>query len=105
MHQLPALCGMLGRAATDPNPEMKIKCARFAGRLATALGKTVGPYFKSTVDGLVSNLSHQHSKVRKQTLIGLKDVLGCKGAEPFFEGAAMDQLKFTMNDRSQDVRA
>lgn len=100
VHQLPALCGMLGKAATDPNPEMKIKTARFAGRLSSMLGKTVGPYFKSAVDGLVSNLSHQHSKVRKQTLIGLKDVLACKGAEPFFEGAAMEQLKFTMNDRS-----
>jgi hypothetical protein len=105
VHHLPVLCGMLGRAATDPNPDMKIKTARFAGRLSAALGKTVGPYFKSTVDGLVGNLSHQHSKVRKQTLIGLKDVLGCKGAEPFFEGATMEQLKFTMNDRSNDVRA
>lgn len=56
---------MLGRACTDANPDMKIKSAQFAGRLAQALGKSVGAYFKSTVDGLVGNLSHQHSKVRK----------------------------------------
>ena len=91
---------MLGRACTDANPDMKIKAAQFAGKLALALGKSVGSYFKSTVDGLVGNLSHQHSKVRKQTLKGLKDVLACKGAEPYFEGSCLFQCKFTCNDRS-----
>ena len=28
-----------------------------------------------------------------------------KGAEPFLEGNTLAQLKFSMNDRSQDVRA
>ena len=96
---------MLGRAATDANPEMKIKAANFGSSLALALGKRVGQYFRSTVEGLVGNLQHQHSKVRKATLAGLKDVMACKGAEPFLEGHTMSQLRFTMNDRSQDVRA
>ena len=99
------ICGMLGRAAADPNPDMKIKAANFASNLALALDKRVGSYFRTTVEGLVGNLQHQHSKVRKATLTGLKDVLACKGAEPMFEGNTMQQLKFTMNDRSQDVRA
>lgn len=60
----------------------------------------MGGYLKNTVDSLVQNLSHQHSKVRKNTLRGLKDVLACKGAEPFMDGATLVQLKFTMNDRS-----
>jgi hypothetical protein len=58
---------------------------------------------KNTVVGLVKNLHHQHSKVRKSTLHGLKDVLSCKGAEAFFDDA-LPQLKYAMNDRSQDVR-
>ena len=31
---LGAICGMLGKAATDQNPDMKIKAAAFAGKLA-----------------------------------------------------------------------
>lgn len=95
---------MLGKVSLDPNPEMKNKVASFGGKIAVALDKKVGSYLKSTVDGLVSNLQHQHSKVRKQTLRGLKDILCCKGAEPFMEGQTIMQLKFSMNDRSQDVR-
>jgi len=38
-------------------------------------------------------------------LRGLKDILSARGAEPYFEGNTMAQLKFVMNDRSQDVRA
>ena len=87
------------------NPEMKNKVATFCGKVALSLGKKVGGYFKPAVDALVSNLAHQHSKVRKTTLRGLKDVLPCKGAEPFMDGATIAQLKFSMNDRSQDVRA
>ena len=56
---------MLGKVSLDPNPEMKNKVASFGGKIAVALDKKVGSYLKSTVDGLVSNLQHQHSKVRK----------------------------------------
>ena len=80
---------MLGKAATDGNPEMKIKVALFSGKLALALDRRVGNYFKNLVDSLVLNLQHQHSKVRKQTLVGLKDVLACKGAESCFEGTTI----------------
>jgi len=41
--------------------------------------------------------------VRKLTLRGLKDVLVARGAEGFL-GDSVNQLKMTMNDRSQDVR-
>ena len=58
---------------------------------------------KNTVISLVKNLGHQHSKVRKATLIGMRDVLVTRGAEPFIEDA-LTQLKFAMNDRSIDVR-
>jgi hypothetical protein len=47
---------MLGKAATDGNPEMKIKVALFSGKLALALDKRVGSYFKNVVDSLVLNL-------------------------------------------------
>lgn len=77
---------MLGKAAQDANPEMKNICAGFAGRLALALEKKVGAYMKPVVEALIGNLAHQHSKVRKQTLRGLKDVCVCKGAEPYLEG-------------------
>lgn len=96
---------MLGKAGQDSNPEMKNKCASFCAQLAVKLDKQVGSYMKSIVESLTQNLAHQHSKVRKATLRGLKDVLSAKGAEPFFEGNTMAQLKFVMNDRSQDVRA
>ena len=96
---------MLGKAGADSNPDMKIKCASFCGTLAVKLDKKVGSYMKSIVDSLVQNLQHQHSKVRKATLRGLKDILCARGAEPFLEGNTMAQLRFSMNDRSQDVRA
>ena len=32
-------------------------------------------------------------------------MISAKGAEPFLEGNCIMQLKFSMNDRSQDVRA
>jgi hypothetical protein len=37
-------------------------------------------------------------------LKGLQDVIICRGAEVYLE-EALPQLKFVMNDRSQDVRA
>jgi hypothetical protein len=96
---------MLGKAAQDQNPDMKIKVAKFSGKMCLALKNKVGGYMKQVVEGLTLNLQHQHSKVRKQTLIGLKDIIPCKGAEPFLQGSLLAQLRFNMNDRSQDVRA
>jgi hypothetical protein len=49
---------MLAKAASDANPEMKIKVALFGGKLALALGSKVGPYLKNMVDALVLNLQH-----------------------------------------------
>ena len=80
---------MLGKAGQDSNPEMKNKCASFCAQMAVKLDKQVGSYMKSIVESLTQNLAHQHSKVRKATLRGLKDVLSAKGAEPFFEGNTM----------------
>ena len=77
---------MLGKGGQDQNPEMKIKVAHFAGKLCRSLGKQAGQYLKLVVESMTQNLQHQHSKVRKQTLIGLKDVIPCKGAEPFLQG-------------------
>ena len=86
MPNIGQLCIMLGKASADSNPDMKIKCASFCGTLAVKLDKKVGSYMKSIVDNLVDNLSHQHSKVRKATLRGLKNVLSARGAEPYLEG-------------------
>ena len=105
MPNLGQLCMMLGKAGADSNPEMKIKCASFCGVLAVKLDKKVGSYMKTIVDSLVQNLTHQHSKVRKATLRGLKDIISARGAEAYLEGSTMAQLRFVMNDRSQDVRA
>lgn len=58
---------------------------------------------KNTILALNKNLQHQHAKVRKATLLGLKDVIVSRGAEPFLADT-IEQLKFSMNDRSQDVR-
>ena len=41
--------------------------------------------------------------MRKSTLRGLKDVIVAKGAEGFL-GDSIPQLKYSQNDRSQDVR-
>ena len=95
---------MLSKAATDANPDMKQRAAKFGGELCRELKDKVGPYMKNTVISLVKNLHHQHSKVRKSTLQGLQDILVCRGAEGFLEDA-LPQLKYTINDRSQDVRA
>ena len=95
---------MLSKAGADLNPDMKNKVAIFTGKLAVTLGKKVGQYLKGVTDALVQNLTHQHSKVRKTTLKGLKEIFCCKGAEIFMDNVVMAQLKFSMNDRSQDVR-
>jgi len=78
---------MLSKAATDANPEMKQRSAKFAGEICRELKEKVGHYMKNTVISLVKNLHHQHSKVRKSTLQGLQDVLVCRGAEPFLDDA------------------
>jgi hypothetical protein len=91
---------MLSKALLDQNPEMKNITAKFCGKLATTLGKRVGSYMKAITDSLSSNLAHQHSKVRRETLKGMRDVLACKGAEPYMEGSCIAQLRFSMNDRS-----
>ena len=49
---------MLGKAGMDANPEMKIKVARFSGKLCTSIGKRAGGVMKLTIDALVTNLSH-----------------------------------------------
>lgn len=103
LSHLGPVCGMLARVSQDENPEMKQKVASFAGALCRALPEKVGNYMKTTVDGLVANLGHQHKNVRKISLRGLKDVLVARGAE-FFLADCMNQLKFVMNDRSADVR-
>ena len=101
--KLSEVCSMISKAALDANPDMKSKSASFAGELCVALKDKCGHYMKNTVLSLVKNLQHQHSKVRKATLLGLRDVLVTKGAEPFIE-EAITQLKFAINDRSIDVR-
>ena len=63
------------------------------------MGQSAGQHMKNVVTGLTANLTHQHSKVRKVTLKGMKSVLVAKGAELFFADS-VPQLKFSMNDRS-----
>ena len=91
--------GMLGRAATDSNPEMKQKVATFTGKMCRELPNQAGHHMKMLVIGLTANLTHQHSKVRKITLRGLKDVIVARGAEGFLTDT-VGQLKYSMNDRS-----
>jgi hypothetical protein len=47
---------------------MKIAGASFAGKLCIALKNNAGGYMKGVIDAMIGNLSHQHSKVRRQTL-------------------------------------
>ena len=103
MSVLGQVCSMLGRATTDSNPDMKQKVASFSGKLCRELREHAGHHMKMTIVGLTANLTHQHSKVRKITLRGLKDVAVARGAEPFLSESIV-QLKYAMNDRSQDVR-
>jgi hypothetical protein len=69
--KLGEICSMLSKAITDANPEMKQKGAKFVADLCRALNEKVGSYMRNTVVSLVKNLHHQHSKVRKSTLLGL----------------------------------
>ena len=95
---------MMARAGQDSNPEMKQRLATFAGKFCRELKEKSGVYMKGTVLSLSANLAHQHSKVRKVTLKGLQDVIVARGAEQYLEDA-LPQLKYSMNDRSQDVRS
>ena len=85
---------MLGRLAADTNPEMKQKVASFSGTICRELPTSAGVHMKNVVVGLTANLTHQHSKVRKSTLRGLKDVIVAKGAEGFL-GDSIPQLKYS----------
>lgn len=58
---------------------------------------------KTTVDGLTQNLGHQHSKVRKITLKGLKEIAIARNAELYLVDS-ISTLRLVMNDRSTDVR-
>ena len=58
---------------------------------------------KLTVDALTMNLGHQHSKVRRITLLGLQDVCVARNAESFLSDNLV-HLRVVMNDRSHDVR-
>jgi len=82
-----SVAGMLGRLAEDSNPEMKQKVATFSGKLCRELAHVAGWHMKNVVVGLTANLTHQHSKVRKTTLRGLRDVLVARGAENFLGDA------------------
>ena len=79
--QMGSIAGMLARALSDENPEMKQKCASFAASLCREHPEKMGQYMKTTVDAMILNLGHQHKNVRKITLRGLKDVLVSRGAE------------------------
>lgn len=85
--QMSSVAVMLGRLAEDSNPEMKQKVATFSGKLCRELSQFSGAHMKLVVVGLTANLTHQHSKVRKTTLRGLKDVLVARGAETFLADA------------------
>lgn len=101
--QMGLVCGALARACSDNNPDMKQKVSSFASQLALAHPEKCGNFMKLTVDGLTLNLTHQHSKVRKISLRGLKDVICARNAELFLQDS-IPVLRMIMNDRSQDVR-
>ena len=97
------ICAALARSCADENPEMKQKVSSFASQLAQALPEKCGNFMKTTVDGLTQNLGHQHSKVRKVTLRGLKEVAIARNAELCLIDS-ISTLRLVMNDRSTDVR-
>ena len=95
--------GMIGRAGEDENPEMKQKVASFCASLCRELPNNAGQYMRSAIISMVHNLQHQHSKVRKATLRGMKDVMIARNAEQFMV-ECFSQFRYSQNDRSQDVR-
>jgi len=53
-----AVCSMLARAATDSNPDMKLKVATFAGSISSEIPDRTGAYMKLTIESLIANLQH-----------------------------------------------
>ena len=82
---------------------MKVKAANFAADLCEVHKSKCGGAMRKVVESLTENLKHQHSKVRKQTLKSLQQVIVSHGAEEFLTDS-IQQIKMTSNDRSQDVR-
>ena len=50
--QMSTVAAMLGRAASDSNPEMKQKVATFAGSLSRELSASAGAHMRGVVIGL-----------------------------------------------------
>lgn len=101
--QLSEVTNMLSKVLLDANPDMKNKASDFTSKLWEWLPEKVGSRTKKIVISLTENLKHQHSKVRKSSLNGLKTVIGCRNANEFL-AEALPQLKMTINDRHHDVR-
>jgi len=97
------ICTMLAALLEDANPDMKTLAAAFATALALEEQVKAGKYFRETIAKLTLNLQHNHSKVRKATLLALKEVVAAKGAETHAD-LPLAQLKQNCNDRSSDVR-
>ena len=56
--QMSSVAVMLGRLATDTNPEMKQKVASFSGTICRELPQSAGVHMKNVVVGLTANLTH-----------------------------------------------
>ena len=93
------ICGALSRACGDSNPEMKLKAANFASALAKAHPDKCGQHMKLTIDALTLNWGHQHSKVRRVTLLGMQDVCVARNAESYLNDNLI-HLRVILNDRS-----
>ena len=84
-------------AHDDSDEEARVLATRLFNSLATIIGRELCELY--VVPQIASFADDPHSKVRKATLNGLKDVIVSRGAEPFLQ-EAIEQLKFSMNDRS-----
>ena len=67
---IPDLCSVIAKLLTDP--EVKNKLCDFIKNLSEQIGKEIGPHSKQIVLSLCKNLSHNHNKVRKNTIIVIK---------------------------------
>jgi hypothetical protein len=63
------LSNAIAKLLTDPCPEVKNKLCEFINHLCNVLGKEIGPHSRQIVVSLCKNLSHNHNKVRKNTLL------------------------------------
>jgi len=93
---------MTSNLLADPYPEIKHKLCEFINILNEKLKKELGAHSKQIIISLCKNLAHQHSKVRKNTIYALGDVLSCGGGEHF--GEAINPLKKLLNDKNTEVR-